>query len=242
MSSVETRKFEPATGTSINLGEAGKTVMLPAGVTLKTNIIKDSGDNVILSSDGLGNFTSMNPNLEGSMALIQSQTTNGGSEINFTLDDYDEYIFYFTEIQHSEKFDHLEFQVSINGGSSYGIENTSTFFYVKHYWNWSYEADFAYDASRDASNLITYQPLTIECDDGSGMTGACTAGELHLFNPSSTTYHKQWFARIGSIYHELGIYDHFTSGHFATTSAINSIQFRPDTGNFSGTISMYGLS
>ena len=63
MSTVETRKFEPYTGTALNLGASGDAVTLPAGVTLKTNTIKDSGGNTIFTSNGSGTLSSVNSSL-----------------------------------------------------------------------------------------------------------------------------------------------------------------------------------
>ena len=98
MSTVETRKFEPATGTAVNLGASGDAVTLPAGVTLQTNTIKDSGGNTIFTSDGAGNLSSVNSALQGNMVFISSQTASSSSSLSFTsgIDStYDEYVFYF---------------------------------------------------------------------------------------------------------------------------------------------------
>ena len=36
--------------------------------------------------------------------------------------------------------------------------------------------------------------------------------------------------------------DSFCAGYFNTTSAINAIQFKPESGNFVGTIKLYGAT
>ena len=70
MSTVETRKFEPVTGTALNLGASGDAVTLPAGVTLQPNTIKDAGGNTIFTSDGAGTLSSVNSGLQGDMVFI----------------------------------------------------------------------------------------------------------------------------------------------------------------------------
>ena len=46
MSSLETRKIEPQTGTTVTLGAGGDTVLVSAN-QLKTNTVKDAGGNTL---------------------------------------------------------------------------------------------------------------------------------------------------------------------------------------------------
>ena len=243
MSSLETRKIEPQSGTSVTLGASGDTVLVSAD-QLKTNTVKDAGGNTIFTSNGAGTLSSINSGLNGGMTFISSQTASGASSIEFTsgLGDYDEIVFYFTNIQHSNDDRFLEFQVSTNGGSSYGVAMTTTVFYASHMWSWSNTAQMSYDASRDLANSTSYQKLTQSSDNGGTLTGAQTSGQLHLFGCASTTYVKQWYARVGNIYYIQGVIDSLTAGYINTTSAINAIQFRPDSNTTSGTIAMYGMT
>ena len=57
MSSLEAKKITPATGTTVTLGAAGDAVTAPAGVTVKTNTVKDAGGNTIFTSDGSGTLS-----------------------------------------------------------------------------------------------------------------------------------------------------------------------------------------
>ena len=59
MSILETKKIEPATGTTVTLGAAGETVAISAS-QLKTNTIKDAGGNTIFTSDGSVTLSSVN--------------------------------------------------------------------------------------------------------------------------------------------------------------------------------------
>ena len=66
-------------------------------------------------------------------------------------------------------------------------------------------------------------------------------GTLYLFQPSSTTYVKHFYY-TGNYYAEWdGNLNPYVAGYFNTTSAITAIDFKMDSGNFDGTIKMYGL-
>ena len=245
MSSLITKTIEPATGTTVTLGAGGDTVDIAAS-QLKTNTVKDAGGNTIFTSNGSGTLSSVNSGLNGGMAFISSQTAAAGtSSISFTsgLGDYDEIVFYFTDIQHSNDDRILSFQVSTDGGSTYGVAMTTTNFYASLMWSWSNATALNYDTSRDLANSTNYQLLTQSSDNGGTLTGANTNGELHMFGCASTTYVKQWYARVGNVYYIHGVVDNFTSGYINSTSAVNAINFRPSSSTFaSGTIAMYGIA
>ena len=62
------------------------------------------------------------------------------------------------------------------------------------------------------------------------------------FNPSSTTFVKHFIYRGIDTHKQPAVQDNFTAGYFNTTSAINAIIFRFETGNIgSGTLKLYGL-
>ena len=96
MSIVEAKKFEPQSGTDLNLGASGDGVILNNGVTLKTNTFKDSGGNTLWASDGAGTLSSVNSSLQGAMSFISSQPASSSASLSFTSGSdstYDEYIF-----------------------------------------------------------------------------------------------------------------------------------------------------
>ena len=68
------------------------------------------------------------------------------------------------------------------------------------------------------------------------------AGILQLFNPSSTAFVKHFIARTNNAHQSDKTRDVFTAGYFNTTSAINAIQFKINTGNIdAGDICLYGI-
>ena len=239
MSTVETGKFEPYTGTALNLGASGDAVTLPAGVTLKTNTIKDSGGNTIFTSDGSGTLSSVNSSLQGNMVFISSVTASASSSIEFTanLDStYDEYVFYFVNIHPASNGYALRFQGSTDGNSSF-VNMTTTNFYSYHS-EVGDSTNLAYYAGGDVANgtptLITY---TIGNDNDKSLSG-----EFHLFAPSSTTYVKQWYTRTSSCGDSNEELDIHAAGYLNTTSAINAVKFDMSSGNIdAGTIYLYGI-
>ena len=243
MSTVETGKFEPSTGTALNLGASGDAVTLPAGVTLKTNTIKDSGGNTIFTSDGSGTLSSVNSSLQGGMVFISSQTASGSASLSFTsgIDStYDEYVFYFVNINPATGDSDLAFQVNAVGETGYNETITSTAFRAQHKED-DTQAELGYITGSDQAQGTAFQPTLIYIANGSD---ECAVGEMHLFSPASTTYVKHWYAQSQGI-GDTGTpksYASWTAGYINTTTAIDDIQFKMLTGNFDGTIKMYGVS
>ena len=241
MSTVETRKFEPATGTAVNLGASGDAVTLPAGVTLKTNTIKDAGGNTIFTSDGAGTLSSVNSALQGGMVFISSQTASSSASLSFTsgIDStYDEYLLIGVNIKNATGTQRVEFQASTDGGSSYGVTATTTAFADYHYEdNSAYGLD--YWASQDLAQSTSYQMVTPATGSDADQSSCFT---LNLFAPSSTTYVKQFYLYGVAAGQHPSSYNAHVAGYFNTTSAINGLNFKSTSGNITaGTIYLYGI-
>ena len=178
----------------------------------------------------------------GTMNLISTQTASSSSTISFTsgIDStYDEYVFKFYDI-HPETNDVIfEFQGSTNSGSSYGVTITSTSFYAAHG-----EGDataFTYNTYGDLAQQTSYQRINSGGGQGNG-DDECFSGYLQIFNPSSSVFAKHFIIR-GNEYNA-GDYsiDNHVAGYFNTTSAVDAIQFKMNSGNFDGVIKLYGVS
>ena len=150
---------------------------------------------------------------------------------------YGEYIFKFYNINPATDNVAFRFQVNAAGGSGYDETITSTAF-------------FAYHAEDDGDYAFTYQPSwdLAQGTDPQAMTvylgndaDGSSAGELHLFNPSSTTYVKHFYSRVSSYWYTSKAVDHYAAGYINTTTAIDDIQFTMSSGNFDGTIKMWGV-
>ena len=240
MSNLEAKKIAPATGTTVTLGAAGDAVTVAASA-LKTNTIKDAGGNTIFTSDGSGTLSSVNSALKGGLNFISSQTASGSATLSFTsgIDStYKEYIFFFNAINSATDNVNFEFQGNVSGQSGYNETMTTTLFRAQHN-EADTDAEVGYVRSQDQAQGTAFQLL------GGGLgNGAdeCLAGELHLFNPSSTTNIKNFFHR-GVVYGESDFaQDDYIAGYFNVTAAITQIQFKMSSGNIdAGIIQMYGV-
>ena len=95
----------------------------------------------------------------------------------------------------------------------------------------------SYVTGRDLAQSTSYHQLVYEIDNAADASAATV---LHLFNPASTTYVKNFYSRTAGTQSDPMAVDFFTAGYFNTTSAINAINFKFSSGNFDGVIQMYG--
>ena len=240
MSSLETRKIEPATGTTVTLGAGGDTVLVSAS-QLKTNTVKDAGGNALFTSDGAGTFSSVNSPIPGRMIFISSQTASSIESISFTqgIDStYDEYVFYFVDIHPADNNNSLGFQANAVNQTGYNETITSSTFIARHAESNSTRT-LVYDSGPDQAQGTSFQLIITSTGN---ISYESAAGELHLFAPSSPTYIKHFYAKTSSYQHADGAYNLFVGGYFNTEAAITEIQFKMGSGgNFDGTIAMYGI-
>jgi len=195
-----------------------------------------------LTNNSIANVTAYNASVAtGNMVLISSQTASASASISFTTginSTYKEYQFYFINIRPSVDGEFLVFQGSTNGGSTYATNITSTNF-VAYNNEGNSVAGLAYFTQNDLAQSTSYQRFGFETGN---LSDECLSGSLQLFNPSSTTYVKHFIAKVNSYHPDNYSADGNTAGYFNTTSAINAIQFKMETGNIDeGTILMYGI-
>ena len=178
----------------------------------------------------------------GSMSLISTTTASGSATISFTsgiTSTYKEYIFKFIDIHPATNSQNFQFQVSINGGSSYGVAIQSTSFYAQHNES-DTEAVIEYDTANDQANGTGFQTI-LGKEPGNG-NDESVAGTLHLFDPASTTFVKHFISRGNCQDAEPMTRDAYTNGYVNTASAVNAIQFKMASGNIdAGIIKMYGV-
>ena len=174
------------------------------------------------------------------IVLISTQTASNSSSISFTSGingTYDEYQFHFISVRPTVDVTYFGFQGSTNGGSTYGVTTTGSFFEGVHD-----EADTAtaltYRTDSDIAQATTTIPL-FRYAGGDADQGH--SGTLTIFNPSSTTYVKHFIATVNVSTSGDFSQNSFIAGYMNTTSAINAIKFSNDTGNFDGTIKLYGV-
>ena len=190
---------------------------------------------------------SMAAGLGGSMVFIKKLTASSSATLSFVdgasdvvLDNtYKEYIFTFNNIHIQTSAKYLQFNVSIDGGSNYNVAKTTT-----HFRAYNYESDAGRAVEYSSGDDLAQgtgaqhigQDIGVNNDDS-------TAGFLHLFNPSSTTFVKNFFARTSNCVSTPTAQDAFTAGYVNTTSAVDAVQFSISSGNIdSGDICLYGIA
>ncbi len=177
------------------------------------------------------------------LTLISTHTASSDATLDITsgIDStYNEYQFYFVNIHGSEDDKQFHFQVNAAGESGFNETITSSAFYAYHNEdNSSYTLGPRTNA--DQAQGTDYQALV-----GYNMgydNDQSASGILTLYDPSSTTYLKH-FTSEGSVavYNDIAA-NLFTAGYINTTSAIDEISFKFNSGNIdTGTIYMYGVS
>ncbi len=170
--------------------------------------------------------------------LLNTSTASGASSVSFTsLTGYKLFKFVFIDIHAETLTADFEFQCSTNGGSSYGVTLTSTIFMAYHQEN-DGGAALSYQTGFDEAQTTNYQMLMYYLDNAAD---TASAGELHLFDPASTTYVKNFYSTTSV--HVAGPREdnNYIAGYFNTTTALNAIDFKMSSGNFSGVIKQYGL-
>ena len=195
------------------------------------------------NNNSLSAITTKPSGLSGSsMNLISTQTASSSSTISFTsgIDStYDEYVFKFYDIHPATNNAGLSFNASVNGGSSYGVNKTTTTFRAYHDEADS-EAAIEYDGGQDLAQSTSFQGISRFLGNGND---ECGSGTLHIFDPSSTTFVKHFIAVANTYYSGDYSFNDFTAGYGNTTSAVNAVQFKMSSGNIdSGTIKMYGVT
>jgi len=175
------------------------------------------------------------------LVLLQTLTASSSATLSFTsgIDNtYQSYVFKFINLHPETNSASFTFNGSIDNGSNYNVVKTTTLFQAYHNEGDS-NANLEYETGYDLAQSTGYQILFPAV--GSDADQSCN-GSLTLFDPSSTTFVKHFMAS-GSVYNASDYnYQTYTAGYFNTTSAIDAIQFKMNSGNIdSGTIKMYGV-
>jgi len=173
------------------------------------------------------------------MTLITTNTSSNAASSSFTssIDStYKLYIFKFININAATNSVEFRWQGSIDGGSNYNVTITSSAFQASHT-----EADataLAYMPHQDSAQQTGFEVIAVDQGNGSDEN---LSGQLFLFNPSNTTYIKHFTQEtMANDNSDYAVHD-FKGGYFNTTDNIDAVQFKMSSGNFDGTIKMYGV-
>ena len=178
----------------------------------------------------------------GGLNLISTQTASSSSTIDFTsgIDStYKEYVFKFYDIHPSNNGSNFTFNMSADSGSNYNVTKTSTSFRSYHAEDDS-AAALAYNTYDDLAQSTGFQTIfnsLNNANDGS------SSGTLTLYDPSNTTFVKNYICNTNSMTDSLYSYQNLTAGYGNTTSAVDAVQFKMSAGTIdSGVIKLYGVS
>ena len=176
----------------------------------------------------------------GDVVLLSSQTASGDASISFTsgIDStYGEYIFKFYNMNPATDGTNFGFQANVAGQSGYNETITSTFFRAYHLEDGT-DSALAYETGSDLAEGTSFQQLMYVIGSDADQSGA---GELHLFNPSSTTYVKHFYSTTECPTSGDYSTNAYIAGYFNVTGAIDEIQFKMESGNMDGKIKMWGV-
>ncbi len=176
----------------------------------------------------------------GTLILLSTQTASNSATISFTtgLDStYDEYQFKFIDINPATDNARFTFNLSTDSGSTYVVTKTTTSF-VSYHDEAGTATNLGYQSAVDLAQSTAFQILSDNIGNGADES---LAGSMSLFNPSSTVYVKHFIASTNT--YEAGNYssNYYYAGYGNTTSAVNAVQFKMDSGNFDGVIKLYGV-
>ena len=177
----------------------------------------------------------------GKPVLLSTATASSSSSIEFTsgIDStYDIYKFECINIHPSVDGAEFQFNLSTNGGSSYGVTKTSSHFRVVHN-----EADTATSLQYDGALHLAQSTSAQQLVENNGADNDQNAsGTIYLFQPSSSIFVKHYLTIFNT--NQISNYSiaHYIGGYANTTTAINAIKFTNSSGNIdAGTIKMYGI-
>ena len=202
---------------------------------------------VKLNNRGVRSVTAFGSLTSGSMVFIKKLTASSSSTLSFVdgssnvvLDNtYKEYLFTYKNMHRSTGTSFFQFDMSVDGGSNYNLQKTTTHFYTYHNEGGGGDTTVGYVDGWDKANGTGSQRLS----NGNASNDESTSGFLHLFNPSSATFVKHFIANMNRYDGADYTVNQYTAGYANTTSAVDAIKFEFSSGNIdTGDICLYGIN
>ena len=175
------------------------------------------------------------------MTLITTNTSSNAASSSFTssIDNtYKLYIFKFYDVNPATDNVDFTFQVNATDGADYNDSAITSTVFSAELARDNTQQYFRYNTGKDQAAGTSFQVIAAEI--GYDATESC-AGELHLFNPASTTYIKQFYSRIHLSHYGGRSWDYYVAGYIDDTTAIDDIQFKMSSGNMDAVIKMFGV-
>ena len=194
----------------------------------------------VCNDRSMASITSLPSGVSGSsLVLISTTTASSSSTVDITSginSTYKEYQVHFIDVHGSADDESLQFNMTTDG-TNFNVSKTTTYFVAYHN-EAGNDTSLQYETSRDLAQGTGFQILNDRLGTDNDQ---CVSGVLHLFDPSNTTFVKHFMSRSTSQFDR--VTDVYCAGYFNTTSAINAMQFKFDSGNTdAGVIKLYGIS
>ena len=184
----------------------------------------------------------------GEWTLIKTLTSDGSdatlSFVNGTSDvvldsTYDEYCFKFINIHPETDATEFLFNGSVDTGSNYNVEKTTTYFHAYVLESDGSSNNLAYHAASDFSSTVFQRIVNDRVGNGNDEN---TSGWLYLLAPSNTTFQKHFMSHATWNASNDYVQNSFMGGYFNNTSAVDAIQFKMSSDEIQGgSISLYGI-
>ena len=241
-STIKVDTIEPQSGTTLTMGKSGQNVVVNAD-SIKNNVMKDAGGNAMSLLLMVQEYLSGLNSAFGSAQVLISTTTvsTAVANISFTsgIDStYKEYVFEFINMNPATNSVNWSFQVNASGQTGFNETLTSSAFMAQHAEN-DTDSGLGNQGGHAQEQGTAYQTLNYNT---ANFADASVSGELHFFNPASTTYVKNFYSCTNEMLEASYTINFFTSGYINTASAITEIDFKFSSGNINaGKIKMYGI-
>ena len=183
----------------------------------------------------------------GSLVLIKTLTASSSGTLSFVhgtdgvvLDStYPIYKFEFINMHPATDNVQFLFNMSSDSGSNYNVTKTTTYFLAEHNATGG-SANLSYQSAKDLAQSTDFQKLMTDLGNAADEN---LSGYLTIYNPSSTTFAKNFMSRTNAqAYSATNIsFDNYIAGYGNTTSAVDAIQFKMSSGTFDGVIKLYGI-
>ena len=240
MSTIKANTISPDDPThDITLGASGDTISV-AGNDLRVNTVKDKGGNTLWVSDGAATLSNQATAIAPSnLKLLTTNTVSNQAASAFTSNidsTYDVYIIEFININPATNGTSFTFQVSTDGGSSYGKSIQST---LTQSYNLGGSQAIQRQDSEDQLSGTTYVNLTSANLGNESARGG--SGYFHLIKPSSSTTSIYCGAQTSWFGDDAASEFFMAAKILSTVGPVDAINFKMASGNLSGTFKLYGL-
>jgi len=198
----------------------------------------------VCNDRSMASITSLPSGVTGSnLVLLSTQTASSSATIDFTsgIDStYKEYQFHFIDIHPQTDAASLVFQADTGTNTNYNITMTTTMFRAYHNEN-DADSGLGYITGEDQAQGTSFQKLIHGSAIGSD-NDQSGVGILQVFEPSSSTFVKNFISRTNAVHQSDISMDMYVAGYFNTTTALTRFRFKMDSGNIdAGTFKLYGV-